>query len=94
MNTSKPKSTLFGIAASILSTIENDTRLKDALIIEGNRKHCKFTILIDCNEMKCSAMIDHNAIVDSINQRIRESQRELKKIFDELGLKQKQDYEF
>ena len=90
----RPKSTLFGIAASILSTIENDTRLKDTLIKRGERKYCEFKILINDTETKQYVMIDHNAIVDSINQRIRESERELKQIFDELGLKQKQDYEF
>lgn len=93
MSNNKSKSTLFEIAASILRDIENDKRLKNALIEQGTRKECRFTIIINGNELECNSMIDHDAIVNSISQRIRESNVELEKIMNELGLKQKQDYE-
>ena len=93
MRNNKSKSTLFGIASSILSDIENDTRLKNALIEQGTRKECRFTIIINRNEKECQVHIDHATIVNSISKRIMESNVELEKIMNELGLKQKQDYE-
>ena len=93
MRNNMSKSTSFEIAASILRDIENDTILKNALIEQGTRKECIFTIIINGNEKECQVHIDHDAIVNSISQRIRESNVELEKIMNELGLKQKQDYE-